>query len=306
MAPERGTRGGRVVRARAFAKVNLSLRVLGVRPDGYHELRTVFQSLALHDTLTLTPARGPLRIECDDPACPVDRANLVWQAAERMWRAAGRRGAPRGVRVVLAKRMPLGAGLGGGSSDAAAALRAFAVVWDAPASRGRLQTLAAGLGADVPFFLDGGTALGVERGDALFPLIDAPASWVVLVLPEFGVSAREAYGWFDEAGASSSRLREAASALPLPAVDLRNDLEGAVAARHPSIRRFIGALRRHGAWHAAMSGSGSAVFALFATRRAADTAARALEGRGRRIVVTRTIGRREYERRARPGGGRGS
>lgn len=300
MARERGTRGGRVVRARAFAKVNLSLRVLGVRPDGYHELRTTFQSLALHDTLTLTPARGPLRIECNNPACPVNRTNLVWRAAERMWRASGRRGAPRGFRVVLTKRIPLRAGLGGGSSDAAAALRAFAFCWDVRASRERLQSIAAGLGADVPFFLDGGSSLGVERGDVLFPLIDAPASWVVLVLPEFGVSTSEAYGWFDEVVASSSRPRGAASALPLPAFDLRNDLEAPVAERYPSIRRFIGALRRHGASYAAMSGSGSAVFGLFDARRTADMVARALAGPGRRTLVTRTIGRREYGRRARP------
>src|SRR6476620_3519877 len=109
------------MRVRAFAKVNLSLRVLGTRPDGYHELRTIFQSIALHDTLTIRASRGPFRLTCDDPACQVDDTNLIARAAARMWRAAGRRGAPRDVAVDLRKRIPMQAGLGGGSSDCAAA-----------------------------------------------------------------------------------------------------------------------------------------------------------------------------------------
>src|SRR5205807_4264227 len=100
-----------LVRVNAFAKINLALHVLGARRDGYHELRTTFQTLALHDTLTFSTSRGPFEIVCDDPACPVDRSNLVWRAAERLWRAAGRRGAPGGVSVRLAKRIPLRAGL---------------------------------------------------------------------------------------------------------------------------------------------------------------------------------------------------
>src|SRR5829696_3397400 len=113
------------MRARAFAKINLSLRVLGTRPDGFHELRTIFQSIALHDTLTIRASRGPLRLTCDDPNCPSDGTNLIWRAAERLWTSAGRRGTPRGIAIDLQKRIPLQAGLGGGSSDAAAALRVF-------------------------------------------------------------------------------------------------------------------------------------------------------------------------------------
>jgi 4-diphosphocytidyl-2-C-methyl-D-erythritol kinase len=185
----------RAVRVRAFAKINLALRVVGVRADGYHELLTTFQSLALHDTLTFTVARGPFHIACDDPACPADRTNLVWRAADEIWRAAGRRGEPGGVRVRIEKRIPLAAGLGGGSSDAAASLRALASLWGVELGEDRLRRIAAGLGADVPYFLQGGTALGVERGDVLFPLIDWPASWVVLLLPNFGVNTVEAYRW---------------------------------------------------------------------------------------------------------------
>src|ERR1700733_1232848 len=119
----------RTVRVRAHAKVNLTLRVLGTRPDGYHQLRTVFQSLALHDTLVLRASPGPFAIECDDPACPVDRSNLVWKAAAGWWRSLGTRGAISGVRVRITKRIPMQAGLGGGSSDAAATLAALAAWW---------------------------------------------------------------------------------------------------------------------------------------------------------------------------------
>jgi hypothetical protein len=183
------------MRVRAFAKINLSLRVLGTRADGYHELRTVFQSIALHDTLTIRASRGPFSLTCGDPGCPTDETNLIWRAAARMWAAAGRRGAPRDVAIDLAKRIPMQAGLGGGSSNAAAALRALARRWRVGETRVREAAVA--LGADVPYFLEGGTVLGLERGDLLFPLIDVPAAWVVLVLPDFGVSTKDAFGWFD-------------------------------------------------------------------------------------------------------------
>ena len=185
------------IRCRAFAKINLDLRVLGVRPDGYHELRTTFQSIALADTLTFTRAPGPFRIDCDDPDCPTDRRNLVWRAAEQVWKAARRRGAPRDLHVKIVKRIPMQAGLGGGSSDAAAALRALAALWRVALTRDRLHRMAAALGADVPYFLEGGTVLGLERGDRLFPLEDIPRAWVVLVVPGFGVSTKKAFSWWD-------------------------------------------------------------------------------------------------------------
>src|SRR5713226_5301833 len=136
---ERAMPGARatVVRVRALAKINLALRVLGVRPDGYHELRTVFQSIALHDTLTFREAPGPFRITCDDTACPTDATNVVWRAAAGVWAAATRRGAPRDVSVRLVKRIPVQAGLGGGSSDAAAAIAALAALWRVRLARQR-------------------------------------------------------------------------------------------------------------------------------------------------------------------------
>jgi 4-diphosphocytidyl-2-C-methyl-D-erythritol kinase len=287
------------VRVHAFAKINLALHVLGARRDGYHELRTTFQTLVLHDTLTFSASRGPFEIVCDDPACPVDRSNLVWRAAERLWRMAGRRGAPGGVRVRLVKRIPLQAGLGGGSSDAAAALRALAKLWRVKLRRDRLRRIAIQLGSDVPFFLEGGTVLGLNRGDVLRPLADWPASWVVLVLPNFGVSSKDAYRWWDSAGRPPFRLDAQHRRSSGTVAPCGNDLEGPVAARHPQISRIVAALTRAGAHHAAMSGSGSAIFGLFHDRRAAETAARTLGRPSRRALVTRTLSRAGYRIRAR-------
>ena len=312
------------MRVRAFAKINLSLRVLGTRADGYHELRTIFQSIALHDTLTVRASRGPFRLTCGDPACPADETNLIWRAAARMWAAAGRRGAPRDVAIHLEKRIPMQAGLGGGSSVAAAALRALARRWRVGATR--VREAAAALGADVPYFLEGGTVLGLERGDRLFPLIDLSPAWVVLVLPPFGVSTKDAFGWLDSLGAArgfpasaraenqraTARLAEAPEArkrqpgvtrspkrLALQAraapQEFVNDLEAPVVARHPEIGRIISALRRQGASQAAMSGSGSAVFGLFSHRPDAVRAANRLSSASRQALVTRTLNRSMYQ-----------
>ena len=290
------------VRAHAFAKINLTLRVLGVRPDGYHELRTTFQSIALHDTLTCRARPGGFRIACDDAACPADEANLVWRAADRVWAAAGRRGAPRGVEVRLAKRIPMQAGLGGGSSDAAAAIRALAALWAVALTADRARAIAAALGADVAFFLEGGAALGVGRGDVLSPLIDGPAAWVTLVVPAFGVSTQEAFGWWD--GEQRRRADRGAERPALPGLpEHGNDLEGPVASHHPEIARIVKALQRHGGSYAAMSGSGSAVFGLFDRRADASAAAQALAGRGRRALVTRTLNRARYARLSQPRSG---
>jgi 4-diphosphocytidyl-2-C-methyl-D-erythritol kinase len=196
---------GRSIQVRAPAKLNLSLELVGVRGDGYHELRTIFQSIALHDTLTIRRHRGPFALQCEDPVCPADRTNLVWRAAECAWRAAARRGAMRDVEIHLAKRIPVQSGLGGGSSDAAATLRALGIVWRL--NEGTLRELARSLGADVSYFLEGGTVLGLDRGDCLYPLADRPSAWVTLVIPSFGVSTKDAYTWWDEAHAGSLRFQ---------------------------------------------------------------------------------------------------
>ena len=174
----------------AFAKINLDLRILGVRPDGFHDLKTIFQSLALHDDITFTARKGPFAIQCDDPKIPTDEKNLVWKAASLLWRTAGRgrSNSPRDVVVGLRKRIPQAAGLGGGSADAAMALLGLTRVWELDVDLPTLSRLAARVGSDVPFFLVGGTALGLGRGDDIYPLVDLPRTYVVMVRPQFGVS----------------------------------------------------------------------------------------------------------------------
>lgn len=284
------------VRTRACAKINVTLRVLGIREDGYHELRTTFQSLALHDTLTFTRTGGAFAIESTDPGCPTGDTNLVWKAAARLWRASGRRGLPSGVTAHIRKRIPMEAGLGGGSSDAAAALRALAVLWRIELPGDQLIGIARDLGADVPYFLEGGTVLGLERGDLLFPLLDAAARWVVIARPDFGVSTRDAYCWWDAGHAGRADRRSEGGAARGHGRELTNDLEPAVTARYPRISRLISRLRAAGASRAAMSGSGSAVFGLFDSRSRAERAASAVAGRAVTAWTTRTVSRREYQR----------
>ncbi len=283
------------VRVRAHAKINLTLHVGGTREDGYHELETVFQSLALHDVLTCWLRPGPFAIRCDDPGVPTDEGNLIWRAAQRLWELLGRRGPVRGVEVALGKQIPMQAGLGGGSADAAAALVALAGAW-AATRRVDLSAVAAQIGADVPYFLMGGTALGLSRGDDLYPLPDLPLHHVVLALPAFGVSTVEAYGWFDRDGATARRTPAAGpagiSAWPGRRLVVANDLEAPVVARHPEVGALHDGLVRGGARAAAMTGSGSAVFGLFEREIPARRAARALAGRGAVCLVTKTVNRR--------------
>jgi 4-diphosphocytidyl-2-C-methyl-D-erythritol kinase len=292
--------------ARAYAKVNLDLRVLGTRPDGYHELRTVFQSIALHDTLLCTNRRGDFTVKCRTAGVPLDESNLVWRAASALWTATGREGKPRDVTIAIKKQIPLQAGLGGGSANAAAALQALARLWGgAPLSV--LRDVAGGIGADVPYFLSGGTALGLGRGEEIYPLVDLPTHWVVIVQPPYGVSTAEAYAWYDEDRAAGLREPRELQILPVPwptrAAQMINDLEPPVMRRHPDIGTVKTVLREAGAVAAAMSGSGSAVFGLFRSQAAARRALkplRPLSRSGSRVQLTRTLSRAEHERRARP------
>ena len=289
----------------AFAKINVDLRVLGVRPDGFHDLRTVFQSLAVHDVLTFARRPGAFVIESDDAKLPTDRRNLIWKAASLLWRTVGRRRGdlPRDVIVGLRKRIPLEAGLGGGSADAAMTLLALARLWDLDVDLPTLSRLAARLGADVPFFLVGGTALGLGRGDDIYPLADLPRTYVVIVRPPFGVSTGDAYAWYDSEPKRLGRepaRRAMPASWPDWAMSVRNDLEPAVTRHHPTIARIKHALVEAGALVAAMSGSGSAVFGLFERQDAARRTSTDLARPGWQVSCTRTVSRAEYGKRLRP------
>jgi 4-diphosphocytidyl-2-C-methyl-D-erythritol kinase len=303
---------------RAHAKVNLSLRVLARRDDGYHELKTVFQSLALHDTLRFDAVDEPLSLRCDVAEVPLDESNLAHRSAQLVWSVAGRSGEPCG-RVRITKRIPPQGGLGGGSADGAAALVAWNVLWRAGLGPERLADLAASLGADVPFFLTGGTVLGLNRGDELYPLADLSPRWLVLAFPPFGVSTSDAFRWWDEDAARRRRSGGADSGVT-GSEDLRrtrpatvassdeptvgvhcgnallpvvNELEAAVIRRHPEIADIKRRLERAGAGAAAMTGSGSTVFGLFAGEREARRARGDLERAGLRAITTRTATRRQ-------------
>jgi 4-diphosphocytidyl-2-C-methyl-D-erythritol kinase len=304
-----------VIAVRAHAKINLDLRVLGPRPDGFHELRTVFQAISLHDLIECVPRQGPFTIECDTAGVPLDRSNLVWRAAEALWRSLRRPASVRDVTIRLHKRIPLQAGLGGGSANAAGTLLALARLWRVPIRPNQLTDIAATLGADVPFFLSGGTALGLGRGDEVYPLADLPRHWIVLLIPGFGVSTADAYAWYDSEremarGVSAREPQVVPGPWPSRAAQMINDLEAPIARHHPEIDQMRTALRRAGALAAAMSGSGSAVFGLFQKRSEALAAVERLSGSGWRVLLTESLGRGDYSRRSRPivrrPGGRGS
>ena len=186
------------VRLPAFAKVNLRLHVLDRKPDGYHELRTIFQAISLHDTLELrlSSTRG-ISLEIDNPALAADSTNLVWRATDILRREFRIR---QGIHARLTKRIPVARGLGGGSSDAAAALLGMLRLTGRKMPLPRLIEMASSLGADVPFFLFGGRALGVNRGDEIYPLPDGPRRTLLVVSPnDISVSTKDAYAWIDSA-----------------------------------------------------------------------------------------------------------
>ncbi|HEV3482435.1 MAG TPA: 4-(cytidine 5'-diphospho)-2-C-methyl-D-erythritol kinase, partial [Candidatus Acidoferrales bacterium] len=271
----------RTVRLPAFAKINVCLHVIGRRPDGYHELRTIFQTISLCDTLklTATPKRGgsvEIFMESSDPELPVDGTNLVMRAIEAIVNETGFEGR---ISAYLDKKIPVARGLGGGSSDAAAALIGLLRLTKKRLPLERLMEIAAGLGADVPFFLFGGRALAVNRGDEVYPLDDAPKQTIVVVSPRnIGVSTKEAYQWMS---AELTNRAKPPSIWGFCALcwsrqsRVSNDFEGPVFGRYPRLREIRDGLLKRGAANAALAGSGSAVFGLFRNPAQARRAARA-------------------------------
>jgi 4-diphosphocytidyl-2-C-methyl-D-erythritol kinase len=285
---------------RASAKINLTLHVGPRRGDGFHEVRTLLQSIALADTLRLSARSGPFSLSVRGAGVPDGRDNIVWRAAEALWRDLGRPGEPRDVHISLDKHIPMAAGLGGGSADAAAALVGLNDLWQGRRSRADLLRIAATIGSDVPFFLIGGTALGVGRGEEIYPLADSKRLGVIVIKPSFGVGTAEAYGWHDEGKGSPASTPAVTRQVDLGwitgPIALVNDLEGPVAERHPGISEMAQACMREGAIAAAMTGSGSAVFGLF-SEPAARRAASRLQRADWLVLLTRTTTRAEAGRR---------
>lgn len=265
---------------RAHAKVNLTLEVGAKRADGYHEVTSVMQRISLWDTVTVECGTGRDRLLCDAPVTEDENDNLCMRAAKVFFAETGLKS--DGVTVTLEKRIPMQAGLGGGSSDAAAVLRALRRLYAPDMGDGRLEALAARLGSDVPFFIRGGTQLATGRGEVVAPLPGLTAGWFVVVKPEEGYATAEMYRRLDEPGSvlvrNSRYMQDAVAANNVHAVaaELHNSFERVVP-KGSSLRTIKDALWARGALGTLLSGSGSAVFGLFDDREAALAAADALQ-----------------------------
>jgi 4-diphosphocytidyl-2-C-methyl-D-erythritol kinase len=286
------------VRLRAFAKINLLLQVMGKRPDDYHELRTIFQTISLHDTLDISIARSPSGkvqwMTCSDPELQ-GQENLVLRAIRAISPEIGFEGS---LVVHLEKRIPVARGLGGGSSDAAAALIGMLRLTNMELPLPRLMEISASLGADVPFFLFGGRALAVNRGDEIYPMEDATKRTIVVVSPRgIGVPTKDAYGWL---APELTRLAKPNRIWGFSALcwsrqeTVSNDFEGPVFSRHPRLREIRDGLLKRGAANAALAGSGSAVFGVFRNPAQARRTARAFPEDS--VFVAETLSREEYGR----------
>ncbi|WP_310599346.1 4-(cytidine 5'-diphospho)-2-C-methyl-D-erythritol kinase [Desulfobulbus sp.] len=283
------------VTVRAPAKINLFLRITGRRPDGYHLLSTWMQKVDLCDTIELAVCGEGIRFSCTGDGVPGDRDNLVYRAADLYLQAVrGRDGLPAlGAAIELRKRIPVAAGLGGGSSDAAATLRAMNGLFGSALAPDELVGLGLRLGADVPFFLaDSPAALATGIGEILRPVPSLQGYSVVLVNPGFPVSTRWAYQTFaltkKEDASNLANLQECvvedvcwgdSGAMIQPDAPLVNDLETVTVARYPLLERLKGELLRHGAVQALMSGSGPTVFGLFADHHKAEACCAACKSR---------------------------
>ena len=287
------------IRIRSFAKINLSLAVLGRRPDGYHNIQTVFQSINLNDELEI---RASSRLELKSENLPgvSQKDNLIWKAAKKLSETVpGKRGAS----ITLKKRVPSGAGLGGGSSNAAATLLGLCRLWRISRSEIDLEMIAAELGSDVPFFLSGGTALGSGRGEKIQPLPDPAALHLVVIFPGVQVSTAEAYRSLNlglTSATEDNRIHRFCGQLKDDQgylTGIFNDFEASILPAYPPILQARDFLRQQGAAAALMSGSGSAVFGFFNDEESALAASRAKARETWRVFPAKTLSRTEYFQR---------
>ena len=275
----------------AFAKVNLGLELIARRPDRYWEIRTVYQTIGLCDRLRLRLRRAhtDIRLCVASAVVAAGRNNLVWQAL-----ALGRRrfGIRQGVELELEKNIPVARGLGGGSSDAAVALLGLLRLTRQQVELQELVRLGAGLGADVPFFFLGGCALGVGRGDEVYPVNDLPRAYCVLVCPPLPIPTRQAYAW--AAGQRLTPARPMATIARSRAPAFGNDFEPVVFARFPELARIKRLLVAAGAQVVRLAGSGSTIFGLFRQRAPAEALLQRFP-QAEAVFLTETVSRRRYQ-----------
>ena len=277
---------------KAYAKVNLTLQVGSRHPDGYHAVMSVMQRISLWDTVTVERGTGRDILLCSVPVTESADDNLCMKALRAFFAETGIKS--DGVTITLEKHIPVQAGLGGGSSDAAAVLRALRTLYAPDMNDGRLETLAARLGSDVPFFIQGGTQLATGRGEVVSPLPQLAEGWFVVVKPDEGYSTAEMYRRLDEPGSmlvrNSRYMQDAVAANNVHAVaaELHNSFERVVP-KDSSLRTIKDALRAQGALGTLLSGSGSAVFGLFDDQSAAAAAAEALKKTWPWVFVARPV-----------------
>src|SRR5580693_1378377 len=308
------------ISVRAFAKINLGLRIGALRGDGFHDLLTVYQTIGLHDVIRVSLRRGSgIEIRCADPRVPKDDSNTCYRIVEQAMRALDAKGH---VVVEIEKRLPVQGGLGGASANAVASLLGLErVVKKALPAKERWR-IAAAVGSDLPLFLVGGTVLGVGRGEQVYPLDDLAATACVVVTPEVGVSTpkasvvsassgeltlagasdrmvelgRELSAWLSKSysGAPFGRGRAENPLLELVRAGIKNDFEEVVFPEYPELSQGKSALERAGAKYASLSGSGSTLYGLFASKEAAGAAVIRLRRQGWAAQATVTLTRRQY------------
>lgn len=278
----------------ANAKINLTLDILGTRPDGYHEVAMVMQEVSLHDTLTLEKTPGQIELYIEGSNLPADESNLCWKAARLVQETCQLTG---GVEMHLTKRIPLAAGLAGGSADAAAVLKGMNQLYELGLTEEQLCGLGAKLGSDIPFCIMGGTMLATGRGELLERLPSFPETYVVLAKPAIGVSTAWAYKTYDAGYAGPHPDNEAmleeirAGNREKAASLLCNVLESVTIGKHAVIDDYKQLMLQQGAMASMMSGSGPTVFGLTTSKEIADRVAAALQqsDAAAAVFVARTV-----------------
>jgi|SRR5579864_659400 len=307
---------------RSFAKINIGLRIGPLREDGYHELRTIYQTLSFHDLIKVEFGRGAgIEISCDNPQVPTGESNTCWRVAERVLKALKVRGK---VHITIEKRMPVQGGLGGASSNAVAAMLALEKALKMRLAAGQRLRIASEVGSDLPLFLIGGTVLGIGRGEQVYALEDLPTLDCVTAAPDVGVSTPAAFAEWDRkltGQVASDRIRTFSQSvyewlngsrfpstgvpakgrgraetllLDLVRAGIVNDFESVVFPKYHPIREVKRVLERSGADYASLSGSGSTVYGLFAKRSKALEAVRQLGQSGVPAQAWKTLTRDQY------------
>jgi 4-diphosphocytidyl-2-C-methyl-D-erythritol kinase len=280
------------MKIRSFAKINLGLEVLGKRPDGYHDIRTLFQAVDFFDVLEFSPSsKGQIILTGNDPSVPWDENNLIFKAARLL---QDRYRPSSGVRISVKKNVPPGKGLGGGSSNAAATLWNLDKIWALDLGKEALMDLGRMLGADVAYFLEGGLCLGLERGDKLLPLPELPPLPCLIVLPSFPVMTAKVYGEYRPSLTSAGKDSRIMQFLETRRFGLlENRLETTIFSLYPQLKEIKSLFQSQGPELTLVSGTGSAVFGLFLEEDKARRGLKELE-KTSSVLLVKTLTRERY------------